>query len=131
MATRDPIEWFNEKIANLTKNKNAVEQIRDEITKLEQEVEDLKARKPLEGSQIVFHLPSTLKSKGSDEELVDVKTIRFSSEEDMKLMDDVRILVIYSLQKRIGKLKEEYNSYNPNMWERIWNIADGPAVSDK
>jgi len=111
----DAEKWYDEKIAIFTKEKEELVEISAKIGEYEKMVEKLRSikREELLNGATVFNCKKKEVNEGDNEHVqTDMVSFNLESDDDIKLLDDIRCLMVFELQKRIGKLKESRKKYD-------------------
>ena len=113
----DAEKWYDEKIAIFTKEKEELVEISAKIGEYEKMVEKLRSIKReelLNGATVFNCKKKEVNEADGEHEHVETDMVSFNleSDDDIKLLDDIRCLMVFELQKRIGKLKESRKKYD-------------------
>jgi len=110
----DAEKWYEEKIATFTKEKEELAEISAKIGEYEKMVEKLRSikREELLNGAVVFNCKKKEVTEGDEPVETDMVSFNLESNDDIKLLDDIRCLMVFELQKRIGKLKESRKKYD-------------------
>jgi len=110
----DAEKWYEEKIATFTKEKEELAAINAKITEYEKMVEKLctyKRENLLNGAVVFNCKPKEVEDEENQHE-PQLTSFKLEGDDDIKLLDDIRCLMVFELQKRIGKLKENRKAYD-------------------
>jgi hypothetical protein len=119
-------EWYEQKIAIFTKEKEELAAFNAKISEYEEMVNKLRTikREDIANGAVVFN--HVQKEVEGEENYPNDSFTEFNmvTEDDIKLLEDIRCLMIFELQKRIGKLKDKSAIYDQIIMGRE-TILDG------
>ena len=110
----DAEKWYEEKIATFTKEKEELAAINAKIAEYEKMVEKLRTfkREDFLNGAVVFNCkPKEVEDEENQPE-PPLTSFKLETDDDIKLLEDIRCLMVFELQKRIGKLKESRKKYD-------------------
>jgi hypothetical protein len=119
-------EWYEQKIAIFTKEKEELAAFNAKISEYEEMVNKLRTikRDELLNGAVVFNC-KPIEAEGEENQTEPPLTsFKLETEDDIKLLEDIRCLMIFELQKRIGKLKDKSAIYDQIIMGRE-TILDG------